>query len=185
MSADATQALLSVTQPSKAAIARGAKIETTRSDFDMVEKVIENWCVKGDKRKTRQLIAEGIALARAEAADAAALLADANSYYSAGQLEEIARSKAHSLPGDVGDHAAIADKIIAAVKAGDDCRGRGKFEVMQILAALTPSALSGDAGEDTAQRLQDHMEQHHGVCLSASDWDAAIRAVLPSHQGAE
>ena len=25
---------------------------------------------------------------------------------------------------------------------------------------------------DIAQRLQDYMEQHHGVCLSASEWDA-------------
>lgn len=35
-----------------------------------------------------------------------------------------------------------------------------------------------EAGEDAAQRLQDHMEQHHGVCLSASDWDAAVAAAL-------
>ena len=30
---------------------------------------------------------------------------------------------------------------------------------------------------DEAQRLQDHMEQHHGVCLQASQWDAAITAL--------
>lgn len=39
----------------------------------------------------------------------------------------------------------IADKIIAAVKADDDCRGRGKFEVMQILSALR--ARQSDEGE--------------------------------------
>ena len=30
---------------------------------------------------------------------------------------------------------------------------------------------------DEAQRLQDHMEQHYGVCLQASQWDAAITAL--------
>jgi hypothetical protein len=30
---------------------------------------------------------------------------------------------------------------------------------------------------DASQRLQDHMEQYHGVSLQASDWDAAIRAL--------
>lgn len=29
--------------------------------------------------------------------------------------------------------AAVADEIIAAVQADDDCRGRGKFETMRIL----------------------------------------------------
>lgn len=32
-----------------------------------------------------------------------------------------------------------------------------------------------DAG---AQALQDHMEQFHGVCLPASQWDAAMSAAL-------
>jgi hypothetical protein len=45
----------------------------------------------------------------------------------------------------------------------------------RILAALAQPV---EAGEDVAQRLQDHMEQHHGVCLSASDWDAAVAAAL-------
>lgn len=31
---------------------------------------------------------------------------------------------------------------------------------------------------DSAQRLQDHMEQFHGVALSASEWDAAVAVVL-------
>jgi len=39
----------------------------------------------------------------------------------------------------------IADKIIAAVNADDDCRGRGKFEVMQILAALNATDDAGGA----------------------------------------
>lgn len=84
-------ATVEVTQASKAAIARGAPIIIAKDDYAMAERVIENWCVKGDKRKTRQLIAEGIALARDEARIAAALLRDANSHYSAGQIEEIER----------------------------------------------------------------------------------------------
>ena len=32
--------------------------------------------------------------------------------------------------------------------------------------------------ERAAQALQDHMEQHYGVCLKASEWDAATRAAL-------
>lgn len=32
---------------------------------------------------------------------------------------------------------------------------------------------------EAAQQLQDHMEQFHGVCLSASEWDAAILALTP------
>ena len=45
--------------------------------------------------------------------------------------------------------------------------------------ALTrPTSADYERGlEDAAQRLQDHMEQHHGVCLRASQWDAAIRAL--------
>ena len=26
--------------------------------------------------------------------------------------------------------------------------------------------------EELAQSLQDHLEQHHGICLQASQWDA-------------
>jgi hypothetical protein len=35
-----------------------------------------------------------------------------------------------------------------------------------------------EAREAGAQALQDHMEQFHGVCLSASQWDAAMSAAL-------
>jgi hypothetical protein len=38
--------------------------------------------------------------------------------------------------------------------------------------------------ERGAQALQDHMEQRHGVCLRASEWDAAARAVLTAHRNA-
>jgi hypothetical protein len=38
--------------------------------------------------------------------------------------------------------------------------------------------------DDMAQRLQDHMEQHHGICLKASEWDAAVLAALSQQQPA-
>lgn len=39
-----------------------------------------------------------------------------------------------------------------------------------------------NGAEEIAQRLQDHMEQYHGVCLKASEWDAAIGALaLKAH----
>ena len=77
------------------------------------------------------------------------------------------------LPRDVEDHAAIADKIIAAVKADDDCRGRGKFEVMQILAALTPSALSEEIGEGNRDCLAKRLPGEPMFIILGRDPDGA------------
>lgn len=57
------------------------------------------------------------------------------------------------------------------------CHGR---RLIASTAMPTPQRqeYDGEAVGDAAQRLQDHMEQHHGVCLSASEWDAAILAAL-------
>lgn len=33
--------------------------------------------------------------------------------------------------------------------------------------------------ERVAQKAQDHMEQHHGIVLAASQWDAFARATIP------
>ena len=41
----------------------------------------------------------------------------------------------------------------------------------------SPAKREGQGAVERAQRLQDHMEQHHGICLSASEWDAAIAAL--------
>jgi hypothetical protein len=43
---------------------------------------------------------------------------------------------------------------------------------------MTHNTQAGDAVERVAQALQDHIEQHHGVCLPASAWDAAAIAAL-------
>lgn len=48
-----------------------------------------------------------------------------------------------------------------------------------ISAAPKPTQPIGmDEREKIAQRLQDHFEQHHGVVLRASEWDAAVDAAL-------
>ena len=49
-------------------------------------------------------------------------------------------------------------------------------ELFQDVENVIITALSQPVA-DEAQRLQDHMEQHHGVCLQASQWDAAITAL--------
>lgn len=36
--------------------------------------------------------------------------------------------------------------------------------------------------EETAQALQDYMEQFHGVCLSASEWNAVAKTALSTAQ---
>jgi len=41
----------------------------------------------------------------------------------------------------------------------------------------TPQPAAKLDQREAVQRLQDHMEQHHGICLKASEWDAAIAAM--------
>jgi len=43
---------------------------------------------------------------------------------------------------------------------------------------VSPATDAREALVEAAQRLQDHMEQHHGVTLNASEWDAAVAAAL-------
>lgn len=79
-----------------------------------------------------------------------------------------------------GDHPEALNVAVARAGAID----RSIAELVEehadrLLAALSPSPAPWVDGErdEQAQRLQDHMEQHHGVCLKASEWDAAIASL--------
>lgn len=48
-------------------------------------------------------------------------------------------------------------------------------DLPEIFRLARSGASLGD--EERSQRLQDHMEQHHGVSLKASEWDRALKAI--------
>lgn len=50
-------------------------------------------------------------------------------------------------------------------------------EIARIAALTLSDTLRKEVRAEAAQRLQDHMEQFHGISLKASEWDAAIRAL--------
>ncbi len=53
------------------------------------------------------------------------------------------------------------------------------FDLAEVIAkSLASTPLLPGVSELAASRLQDHMEQFHGVCLKASEWDAALLAAL-------
>jgi len=81
------------------------------------------------------------------------------------------------------DDRALADLIEQALT--DTAGLKASYDVNDVVAAVS-HLIAADRLEafhakpvvgDEAQRLQDHMEQFHGVCLSASEWDAAIAAL--------
>ena len=112
----------------------------------------------------------------------------------------------HSLPGDVGMRQALAtikaeaDIANEVIRLRRDQEGSGRVKVATALhriaetaAALTPSALSGDAGEKWSS-IADELRACDGwgglkigkpenVVIS-SDLRERILAALPSHQGA-
>lgn len=149
---DKTQALLPVTQ----------------ADRDLVFELMRSACTTELERRALRYIKEG----RGDDSDAVQMVARHRISHSLpGTAEQRAKQAAENWR--VPDHRDPA-KMTAMVRPKEDCVYG--FE-QGYLAALTPSALSG---EDAAQHLQDHMEQRHGVCLSASEWDTAIREIFPS-----
>jgi len=160
-------ATVEVTQASKAAIARGAPIIIAKDDYAMAERVIENWCVKGDKRKTRQLIAEGIALARDEARIAAALLRDANSHYSAGQIEEIERCHRTRATRQDGLREATIEECAELAENWNPGRRDRVTEtgIANAIRALSDSRTREESGSDEALKEQ---EFNRGVLIAVS-----------------
>jgi hypothetical protein len=60
------------------------------------------------------------------------------------------------------------------VQSGDGTR----FDsVDDLMADLNDAGPAREGLADEAQRLQDHMEQHHGITLAASEWDRAVTAL--------
>lgn len=115
-------------------------------------------------------------------------------------------SQAHSLPADVGRLVAAANGVLAAMDAynaenGTFLGGPAFFELGRSIAALTPSALSGDAGEGEEGAHALLIELHGYIQMAdksgcddliediyAKKFDkrlAAYIAALPSHKGAD
>lgn len=80
---------------------------------------------------------------------------------------------------DLGEPLSPADKFqLESIRSGLDDDDDG----VQAFARHRTASEQPASGEGMAQRLQDHMEQYHGVCLKASEWDAAVAVLLTTSE---